>query len=370
MSRRLPVVLAALAAAVPALAQDAGDVFQQPKKGFRFAGDAMLRYERTQDIPDGTGDTSNEKRWRLQARPRLELSVGPFEFGVGGELNYSQDENDKPPAGQDTLTLVRDNYRSRDVRLDLAFGKLKLGPVVAQGGRFAMPIPFTEMVWDRDLRPQGGAAGIELGGQGSLSRFALTGIYAQGSHVFDDESRMYGGAAELKLATGAASSVQLVGAYLKFDRLDQLSSPIRRQNTRRGGALANPYDVVDGVLRVSTTGQMPVTLVADYCWNTAVDTDNRGLWLAAILGSLTLTPARLEYTFARVDKDATLAAFGGDDFFWGTGWEGHRADLGRGAGRNSSVHLVAQWQRFKDSANPLVREQWVKRYRVEYRASF
>jgi len=369
MKRCLPAVLLVLAA-VPALAQAQDDVFQQPKKGFRFAGDALARYEWTRDVPDGTGALSEEKRWRLQARPRVELNVGPFTFGAGGEFNYSQDENDKPEAGQSTLTIVRDNYRSRDARIDLAFGKVKLGPVVAQGGRFVMPIPLTEMIWDRDLRPQGGAAGIELGGQGSTTHFALTGIYAKGSHVFEDESVMYGGAAELTLAAGASSSLQLVGSYLKFDHLDKLTSIIRRQNTRLDGLIVNPYGVVDGVLRISTTGQVPVTLVADYCWNTAIDTNNRGLWLAAILGSLGVTPARLEYTYARVDRDATVAAFGADDFYWVTGWEGHRGDIGTAAGKHASVHAIAQIQRFKDHPNPLVSGQWVKRYRLEYRASF
>ena len=73
---------------------------------------------------------------------------------------------------------------------------------------------------------------------------------------------------------------------------------------------------------------MPVQLVADYCWNTAAERGNQGLWLAAVLGSTDVSRARLEYTYAKVDKDATVAAFNADDFFWGTGWEGHRGDLG------------------------------------------
>ena len=97
------------------------------------------------EVPDGDGGTTKDARWRIQARPRLEVVFGPVELGVGAELNYSQDRNDSPPAGQDTLTLVRDNFRSRDARLDLAYGRLKLGPIQAEGGRFVMPIPLSEM---------------------------------------------------------------------------------------------------------------------------------------------------------------------------------------------------------------------------------
>jgi hypothetical protein len=80
--------------------------------------------------------------------------------------------------------------------------------------------------------------------------------------------------------------------------------------------------------------------------------------------------AQAEYTYAKVDRDAVVAAFNTDDFFWGTGWEGHRADLATKAAKNSSVHAIAQWQRFKDSPDPVIRETWVKRYRIELRTTF
>ena len=362
--------LAVFAFAVRAAAQDPAAVYQQqPKQTFRFAGDTLARYEWTRDIPT-EGGLVNEDRYFLQARPRVELNLGPIELGVGGAFNYGDLENDKPPAGQDTLTLVRDNFRSRDARLDLAWGKIRMGPIVAQGGRFLMPIPFTEMIWDRDLRPQGGAASINLAPKGSSSRFALTGLYTTGSHVFEDESVMYGGGVELSFASGQNSTLQLVGSYLQFEDLDGLDFPIRRQNTREGGSLVSDYRVVDLVARLGRGGQLPMQLVADYCWNTALDENNRGLWLAAVLGNLGTSRAQAEYTYAKVDRDATVAAFNTDDFFWGTGWEGHRADLATGTVKSSSIHAIAQWQRFKDSPDPTVREQWVTRYRLEWRTSF
>ena len=358
---------AVLAVAALATAQDPAPVYQQEaKKAFRFAGDTLARYEWTRDIPTADG-LANEDRYVLQVRPRVELNLGPVQLGVGGAFNYSDVENDRLPEGQQNLLLVRDNYRSRDARLDLAWGKVTLGPVVAQGGRFLMPIPFTEMIWDRDLRPQGGAAALEFG---SSSQFAVHGIYATGSHVFEDESVMYGGAVELEFAGGQGSSLQLVGSYLQFEDLDALDLPIRRQNTRVDGDIVNDYHVVDLIGRIGRGGQMPMQLVANYCWNTALDENNRGLWLAVVLGDLGSSRARAEYTYAKVDKDATVAAFNTDDFFWGTGWEGHRADLGTGTVKSSSVHAIAQWQRFKDSPDPAVREQWVTRYRLEWRTSF
>jgi hypothetical protein len=359
-------------AAVPLVALApvaAAQVEQQTTKAFRFAGDSLARYEWTRNIPEA--DTVvNESRYLLQIRPRLELTAGPIQLGVGGAFNYSDEENDVPPSGQTTLSLVRDNYRSRDARLDLAWGKVKLGPVVAEGGRFFMPLPLTEMIWDRDLRPQGGAVALEFTPQRSTNRFAFHGIYATGSHVFEDESVMYGGGADLTFRSATGSSLQLVGSYLQFQDLNKLEPAIRRQNTRVAGLIVGDYRVVDLVARLSHSGQLPFQLVADYCWNTALDSGNRGLWVTVALGSVGLSRARLEYTYARVDQDATVAAFNTDDFFWGTGWEGHRGDLATGRVKSSSIHAIAQWQRFKDSPDPAIRDQWVTRYRLEWRTTF
>jgi len=363
----LAAPLAVLALAPVAAAQ--GAYQQQQKKAFSFAGDTLFRYEWTRDIPGAEG-TVNEDRYFLQVRPRVELNLGPIQLGVGGAFNYSDVENDKPPDGEDTLALIRDNYRSRDARLDLAYGKVKLGPVVAQGGRFFMPIPFTEMIWDQDLRPQGGAVALDFSSQDSGNRFALHGIYATGSHVYEDESVMYGGGVELQLGAAQGSSLQLVGSYLQFEDLNKLEVPIRRQNTRLAGLLLNDYRVVDLIGRIRRGGQMPLELTGNYCWNTALDQDNHGLWLAVVLGDLGTSRARAEYTYAKIDRDATVAAFNTDDFYWGTGWEGHRADLATGTVKSSSIHAIAQWQRFKDSPDPVVREQWVTRYRLEWRTSF
>ena len=68
-----------------------------------------------------------------------------------------------------------------------------------------------------------------------------------------------------------------------------------------------------------------------------------------------------------MDRDATLAAFATDDFFWATGWEGHRVDIGRGSGASTSFHAIGQLQRFKDSPRPEERDHWVKRFRLELR---
>lgn len=364
MKRVLPLAVLVVTTALPATAQ-----YGQKKQSIRFAGDALARYEWTLGIPTPDG-MIDENRYILQARPRLEAAFGPVELGVGGQFNYSKDDNTLLPDGTPRL-IVRDNFFSRDTRFDVYYAKVKAGPVVAQGGRLLMPLPLTEMVWDGDLRPRGGVLSLDFSQAGSLSHFAIHGIFARGSHWFPDESEMFGGSVDLAIETGPDSQVLLAGSYLYFRELNTLDQQVRRQNTLGPlGLYVYDYRVADVLARIVSGGQVPFSLVVDYCWNTTLSEDNKGLWLQVAMGELEISRARLEYTYSKVDRDATVAAFNNDDFFWGTGYEAHRFDLGGATGRGTSLHAIASWQRFKDSDIPEERDQWVRRYRIEWRYSF
>jgi Putative porin len=348
-------------------AQDAAPVYQKQKSSVGFHLDGLVRQEWTQDIFLSSTDTRNEQRRLFRLKPRLELGGDHFMLGVGGEFNFGSDRNVDPRP-----TLLRDNYDSREARLDLAFARIEpVRFVRLEGGRFRMPVALTEMTWDRDLRPQGGALTLQDKDDSGVTRFGLTGLWAKGSHVFEDDSvQLLLGSAQVHFAGQGESGLQLVGSFLYWKRVDTLEPMIRRQNSRVLGEISGDYHVVDLVARLRTASQVPFQLVANYCWNTAIDSSNRGLWLAAVLGSLDTSRMRAEYTFARVDKDATLAAFATDDFFWGTGWRGHRGELSTKTNEHSSLALVGQLQQFKDSPRPEERDHWVKRLRVELRATY
>jgi len=378
--RRGPVGLLFLLAAARAAAQESPPLFPPEQQySFKVKGDALSREEWTTSVFDAPGVSHNDDRWRLQARPRLEIGINKIVLGLGAELNYSQDKN-YVPANQ---TIIRDNYRSRDARVDLAFARGQIGSGARlEGGRFEMPVALTEMLWDHDLRPQGGALTLEMHDEGGRPRLGLTLLAARGSHVFDDDG------VGMLLASGAGffgageqGRIELRGSFVKFTRVEKLETRIRRQNSRQGGLVFQDYDVLDGIVRYRRDGGVPLQLVADVCWNLGADPtaraageaprkNNQGLWLAAVIGSTRSRRLRLEYTFARVDKDATVAAYATDDFFWATGWLGHRGDLGVKATDHVAFHVVGQLQRFKDSARIEERDHWVKRYRSEIRVVY
>src|SRR5207247_10953153 len=180
------------------------EVYQADKKdSFRRVGDALAREEWTWDIFVSPTQTRKEDRWRLQARPRLEVGLGKLVLGVGGDFNYSKDENTKLAAG--AFPLYRDNYDSRDARVDLAFASLKPASwMQVRGGRFVMPIAFTEMIWDRDLRAQGGALTLAVRDRGPGRRVGVRGLWRRGRPGFDDGGgTLVTGGAELALRVGA-----------------------------------------------------------------------------------------------------------------------------------------------------------------------
>jgi hypothetical protein len=361
---------------LPALAsaQDAPDVYQTEEKfALEVKVDGYFRQEWTDEIT-----FIDDSRQLGRIRPRLEMSLGGLlALGLGGDFLYGSQENTEPPPNLAALPLLRDNYDARDARLDLAFARLTAGPIRLEGGRFEMPVRFTEMVWDRELRPQGGALTLEVRDVGPFRRLSATGLGARGSHVFPQDGGPFdfSDRETVWVASGSAvlgrdtTSLELVGSYLTWSDLEHVDPRLRRQNSRAipAGPLGPEYDVVDLVARYARTGGAELQLIANYCWNTAVEERNKGLWLAAVLGSTRTARSAIEYTYAKVDPDATLAAFAADDFLWETGWEGHRVDLGFRLAENFAVHGIAQKQRFKDAPVEADRDKWLDRYRIELR---
>jgi Putative porin len=347
-------------------AQQTDRPFVEKTNGFQM--DALVRQEWTTKFFDTTLPTESRQRSRLM--PRLIEGGDRFTIGVGGDFNLGSDKNTDPNGDGTKPLILRDNYKSRDARLDLAFVRIQpLTWLAVDGGRFAMPFGVTEMTWDKDLRLQGGAARLSTKAIGEIETLSIGGLYSQSSHVFDDGKAhvlVLNGTARFK--AGQEASIELCGSLFDWKRLSDLEPMIRRQNSRdANGLVPDLYRTADIVGRIKVNGAMPLELVGDYAWNTKLSENNRGLWIAAILGNLTTSRARAEYTYAKIDKDAVVAAFNTDDFFWATGWQGHRLEVGTRVSDRMTAHAIGQIQRFKDSPNVAERDHYLQRFRLELR---
>jgi hypothetical protein len=370
MNRSLVGVLVLVASVGVAQAQQSGDQPFAPQKKSSFEVESLVRQEWTTKFFDETMPTASRQRGRLL--PRLMEGGDKFSLGVGGDFNYSSDDNTDPKGDGTKPPLMRDNYKSRSARLDLAFAHIQpLSWLALDGGLLAMPFALTEMTWDKDLRVQGGAVRLMSKQTGDVQLLSLGAAYTQGSHVFDDgKARALIINATARFKAGEESSMELTGSYFDWKNLSDLESMIRRQNTRAtDGTVPDQYRIADVVGRIKLSGTMPLELVGDYAWNTKISAGNRGIWLSAILGSLSQSRARAEYTYASIDRDAVVAAYNTDDFYWNTGWQGHRLDLGTRVGDRATLHGIAQIQRFKDSTLVEERDHWLQRFRIEMRVN-
>jgi hypothetical protein len=366
-----------LAVALGLLASSARAQTQQQAP---ITGDILVRQEWNEGF-FARPDPVPLARTRFQIRPRFEVETQMLRLGLGADVNYSKDNNLKPKDVPPPLKLIRDNYDSRSIRLDLAYLGLNVSPALkVDAGRMIMPFRLTEMIWDRDLRIQGASARLVLHqGKTAEPMARVSGIYSRGSHVFVDSANAEGSSlgegvtlkgGSLDLGFGEARRVDVSGSYLVFDNLQYLETKIRRQNTRVNGDLTREYQVVDVALRFRTSAPLPVQVVVDGAMNRKAPDQKYGFWAALVLGSLRDNRFRGEYTYAKVDKDATVAAYAGDDFFWGTGWRGHRAEIAFAQSPKSSFHVIGQLQQFKESPIVAERTNWLKRLRLEARRTF
>jgi hypothetical protein len=321
-------------------------------------------------------------RTRFHLRPRFEVETSALRLGVGVDINYSTDDNTKPDDVPLPLNIIRDNYDSRGFRIDIAYLGFSPSPAMKLDvGRMPMPFRLTDMIWDRDLRIQGGALQwTMIPGNGIEPTLKVSGIYSRGSHVFVDSEDADGstlgeGASvmggSLDIGFGSTTRVDFTGSYLDFDDLQYLERMIRRQNTRlQGGPPVKDFEVLDLTLRIRLDAPFPIQFIANGARNLGAELDRDGFWGTVVLGSIRDGRFRGEYTFAHVDKDVTVAAYAGDDFFWGTGWLGHLAEIAIAKSPKASFHIIGNMMQFKDSPNLAERSNWVKRLRLEVRRSF
>ena len=145
---------------------------------------------------------------------------------------------------------------------------------------------------------------------------------------------------------------------------------IRDRNTRVNGLMTREYEVMDLTLRLRTDAPFPMQVVAAGARNRKAADQRDGLWASLVLGSLRDGRFRGEYTYAKMDKDVTVAAYAGDDFFWATGWRGHRAEIAFAQSPKSTFHVIGQMQQFKDAPIVAERTNWLRRLRIEARRTF
>lgn len=277
--------------------------------GWSFYGDVLIRAERTVDIP---GRVDDLERARSRVRAGLRRQFDAFEFGVALEGTLGSDGNQDNRANND-------NERSDSANVDELFLRWNAGESTSVLlGKTAFPITTTPLTWDDDMRPLGVSVSHNIA-VGELSRLSLTGGYFAGDHLYDDDSRI--AAAQLgwfwNEGSDFSGDVQL--AWLDFSELQTLvDRGLGRTNRRVAGVLVSDYELLDLQFGLrANVGDSLWRARVDVVRNMGADEDSDGGRLSVIYGDSRVAGGlELGYAMQRFQRDAVVAAFTSDDWWF------------------------------------------------------
>jgi hypothetical protein len=139
---------------------------------FTFEGDLRLRYQ----YEDTTGEEARNRgrlRYRLGVAAKVTEQIkAVFGLASGG---------DDPRSTNQTF---QDTFSSKGVRLDLAYAEYQpFKDIKLLGGKFKNPIwRPSDLLWDSDINPEGGAIQLKFKTLPALDVFFMTGIFVIDEH--------------------------------------------------------------------------------------------------------------------------------------------------------------------------------------------
>jgi hypothetical protein len=316
--RCLCLLAAVVVLPAPAFAQDE----EGASSDWSWYGDLQLRVDHVQDLAGRDDVERNRGRVRFGARRLFDQ----IEFGIALEGALGSDDNRDNRRNND-------NERSDAVNLDEFYLRWNAGDETSLlFGRTAFPLSLTPMLWDADLRPIGASVSHNIA-TGDFDRLALTAGYFAGTHLYGDDSRIAAVQAGWFLREGAEVSGDIQIAWLDFSELEQLTrNGLARTNRRVGPVLLSDYRIIDLQAGMRTTlGGWPLALRVDVARNTGADDQNEAGRFQAVLGDK-LQPMGWEYGYAvqRIQRDAAMAAFNEDDWWFHSFAKGHMLWAGYG----------------------------------------
>jgi hypothetical protein len=211
---------------------------------------------------------------------------------------------------------------------------------------FHKPIK-TELIWDGDLRPEGGAlkykrqcgllgyfgsiGGFWLDERSTASDISLWGFQGGVSHPIFNE--------DIKLVLGASYFDYMgVQRHSLFDNEPFGNSFITLLG--RGDLYEHDYDLIEAFWEIHfSLFDMPVAVVGDYVSNVATDHDRFGFLYGFRLNKAK-KPGSWDFTYnyRNLDRDATFGAFTDSDFRGGgTDAKGHEISFGYMLAKNTKA---------------------------------
>jgi len=297
-------------------------------------GDLLLRGDHVNGIPRADDSIS-----RTFGRGRFGVLYDPIPaLEIGGAIKLagsSQDNRD------DRINNL--NERSNDIAVDQLFVRWRAGDNTSLLlGKSVFPLELSPLTWDADLRPVG-ISGQTSFAVGEFDRIALTAGYFNGNLPYGDDSRIGAVQAAYRWHEGAPTSASILLSYLDFSSLGNLTAQGQsRTNRRVGNVLVSDYQLFDlQLVGRFHPGDWPLEARVDLLRNVGADDQRDGARVSLVLGDRR-QPHGWEFGFAaqRIQRDAAMAAFNADDWWFHSFAHGVMPWIGYGFDATWSMRLA------------------------------
>jgi hypothetical protein len=342
MSHRFAPALILLCASAVVCAQGPSADAEAEPSAWNWFGDLMLRGDRVEDIPRPVDPSFS----RVFGRGRFGAIWDPIpalEFGAAIKLAAASNPNSED-------RLHNSNERSNDAALDQLFVRFTAGDSAAfLLGKTAFPLQLSQMLWDPDLRPVGASADVSFA-LNDFDRLQMLAGYFAGNHLYGDESRIAAAQVAWHWHQGAPLAGSVVVSYLGFSDLDQLVVQGLSRTNRRVGLtpdLVSDYRLLDlQFVGHARPLDLPLEVRLDLVRNLGADDQRDGA-----RGSVQLGDARQPHAWEvgladqRIQRDAVMAAFNSDDWWFHSWSRGIMPWIGYGFSATWSARLAAFHER-------------------------
>lgn len=278
--------------------------------GWTPYGDFTLRFEHTSGIPGNRPDIE-----RVRARLRagvLWLSEEGFEFGAAVKGRLGSDSNR-------TNLANLDNEKSDAGSLDELYLRYDAGEHLAlQAGKTRLPMQSSPLVWDGDLRPIGVSAEVS-GAAGAFSTWFVRAGYFRPDHEIGAERSELGVAQigmQSPIEDGVGFDVWL--SYWVYHQLERIAPEgLARTNRRVGPGLLSDYRLAHAQVSAHTRlGERPLVARLDLVDNLGARDQDKAARASLVWGNADEDGPELGFAYQRPQRDAVLAAFAEDDWWF------------------------------------------------------
>ncbi|MEO7325276.1 MAG: hypothetical protein ABIW82_10660 [Dokdonella sp.] len=323
---------------------DAQEQEQPPSRNWTTFGDLWIGYDHVSGLPGGRANLS-----RVRGRARL---GGIWNFAAEWEIGGALRVADGSDANRDNRRN-NDNERSDSIGLDQLFVRWHASETTSiTAGKTPLAFDLSPMLWDQDLRPAGVTFDHSIA-LGEFDRLQLGAAALAGQNLYGDKSRIGALQAAWRWHEGAPLSGSVLLSYIDFGNIEELEHQgMARTNSLRAGSYGNDYHQIDlqyvndyHLLDLQLIGRYklahwPIELRLDRVHNLGADVARDGTRGSLTVGDR-LQPQGWEFGYAnqRIQRDAVLAAFNSDEWWFHSATRGQLAWVGYGLDATWNLRL-------------------------------